>query len=94
MFTVIKTFVRPNAETDFFRAQLQYVQQLIFDLQITKQEVLSEDLLTQTITLTAPSQQVFLELVQDAVFENNYNVPLNEYNLANGITSIVNTSEA
>lgn len=91
MFKVVKTFVRPNVETEFFRAQLPYVQDLIFELGITNQAVLSENQLTQTITLTAPSREVFMQLVDDVIFKNNYNIPQNEYNEAHGIVSEITT---
>ncbi len=94
MYTVVKTFTRPNADVPFFRAQLPYIQDLIFELGITNQATLSEDQLTQTITLVAPSRAVFRQLVEDAIFENNFKAPQDEYNTAHGIETEVTTSGA
>lgn len=87
MFKATKIDIRQDGQVPFFSSRIPYIKELMTTLQISRAETLSQDGLTRTTILTAPSEAVWKQFVDDVIFRQNLLPAHQEYNTLHNITS-------
>lgn len=85
MYKVTRTEVRPEL-VSFHYYRNPHVRELMAQLGITREEVISPDTLTRTVTMIAPDKKIMDDFVYDPVVLVNLIEARENYNDLNGIT--------